>query len=64
LNYLTFFVLFISLEIIERNAYSASQEGLKDLSKKINLLKNRKDFLFILGNRLHLIANFKMSKYK
>jgi len=50
------------LEIIERNAYSASQEGLKDLSKKINLLKNRKDFLFILGNRLHLIANFKMGK--
>jgi len=57
-------ILFIYLELIERNAYSASQEGLKDLSKKNIYLTKEKIFPFILDNRLNLISNFKMGKYK
>jgi len=52
----------LCLEFIERNAYSASQEGLKDLSKIIEYTHKRKDGLFILDNRLTLIANFQMGK--
>jgi hypothetical protein len=32
---------FLFLELIERNAFSATQEGLKDLSKKIQLFEEK-----------------------
>jgi hypothetical protein len=50
------------IEIIERNAFSASQEGLKDLSKKIQRFNEKINELFIIDNRLILLAEFQMSK--
>ncbi|CAF1440814.1 unnamed protein product [Adineta ricciae] len=50
-------------QIIERNAYSASLEGLKDLSSVLKKIEKQKGNLFPrLDNRLDLISNFKIEQ--
>ena len=55
---------FLLLGVIEKNAYSATQESLKDLSTSINLNNSLflKDKKLIVDNRLNLISNFKTGR--
>lgn len=54
---------FFLLEFVERNAYSASQEGVRDLSNEIILcFRKEKNKFCVLDDRLNLLSNFNMGK--